>query len=299
MLGIRYLKAAPTKYVLHYKAGALVREGPGLSFFYFSPTSTLVAVPVSSADLPFVFHESSSDFQTLTVQGQITYRVAEPKRLAALLDYTVDADGHALSKDPEVLGQRLTHEALVLTRAAVGRLTLRDALVASDAIAAEVTESLRHSDAVAMLGVEVLAFSVVSMKPAPETARALEAEAREALLRRADEAIYARRNAAVVAERAIKESELATEIAVEEQRGTLIDRKVENDTKDAESRAHALDVTLRPVKEVDWRTLVAVGGSDARTNIALAFRELAENAQKIGTLHMTPDLLQSILGAKG
>ena len=46
--------------------------------------------------------------------------------------------------------------------------------------------------------------------------RALEAEAREALQRESDEAIYARRNAAVEQERRIKESELNTEIAVQE-----------------------------------------------------------------------------------
>ena len=56
---------------------------------------------------------------------------------------------------------------------------------------------------------------MLAVKPKPETAKALEAEAREALLRRADEAIYTRRNAAVEQERMIKENELATEIAVE------------------------------------------------------------------------------------
>jgi hypothetical protein len=30
--------------------------------------------------------------------------------------------------------------------------------------------------------------------------------------------------------------------------------------------------------------------------IAVAFRELAENAQKIGELNVTPDLLKSLLG---
>src|SRR5580704_14207526 len=149
MLGIRYLKAAPTTYIRHFKGGAVKREGAGLSFFYYAPTSTLVAVPLASADLPFVFHESSADFQTLTVQGQITYRVADAERLSKLLDYTVDAEQKPLSKDSEVLSLRLTQEAQVLTRAATGRLVLRDALVASDAIASEVAAGLRRSEAVA------------------------------------------------------------------------------------------------------------------------------------------------------
>ena len=36
-------------------------------------------------------------------------------------------------------------------------------------------------------------------------------------------------------------------------------------------------------------------GADPRLMIALAFRELAENAAKIGELNVTPDLLRSLL----
>jgi hypothetical protein len=34
MMGIRFLKTPPTTYVLHYKHGAIRREGAGLAFFY-------------------------------------------------------------------------------------------------------------------------------------------------------------------------------------------------------------------------------------------------------------------------
>ena len=65
-----------------------------------------------------------------------------------------------------------------------------------------------------MLGVEILALSILSIKATPEMAKALQADAREKLLQKADEAIYARRNTAVELERQIKENELNTEIAV-------------------------------------------------------------------------------------
>jgi len=35
--------------------------------------------------------------------------------------------------------------------------------------------------------------------------------------------------------------------------------------------------------------------NDPKFNIALAFRELAENAEKIGNLNITPNLLDSLL----
>ena len=61
MLGVRYYKAAPTTYVLQYVGGRVKREGTGLSFFYFAPSTTLVAVPVGSTDVPFIFHETTAD----------------------------------------------------------------------------------------------------------------------------------------------------------------------------------------------------------------------------------------------
>ncbi len=51
MLGIRYIKVQPTDFILQYRPGKLVREGAGLSFFYFSPNSSLVLVPVASPDI--------------------------------------------------------------------------------------------------------------------------------------------------------------------------------------------------------------------------------------------------------
>jgi hypothetical protein len=80
-----------------------------------------------------------------------------------------------------------------------------------------VLEQLSQSEAMKALGVEMLTFAVLAIKATPEMSRALEAEARELLLRQADNAIYDRRNSAVEQERRIKENELNTEIAVEDQ----------------------------------------------------------------------------------
>lgn len=99
MFTIRFMKAAPTTYVLHYRNGQVRREGPGLSFFYYSPTSTMVTVPLASADAPFAFQESTADFQPVTIQGQLTYRVTEPKRLASLLDFSIGPTGAYRSED--------------------------------------------------------------------------------------------------------------------------------------------------------------------------------------------------------
>ena len=36
MLGIGFIKAQPTTYLIQYRGGRAVREGVGLSFFYFA-----------------------------------------------------------------------------------------------------------------------------------------------------------------------------------------------------------------------------------------------------------------------
>ncbi|HEV3026654.1 MAG TPA: SPFH domain-containing protein [Planctomycetota bacterium] len=315
MMGIRYMRTAPTTYVLHYSGGKLRKEGPGLSFLYYAPTSVIAAVPLGSVVVPFAFSEVAADFQAVTIQGQLTYRVADPRRLAGMLDFTVAPNGSYLSEDPVGLSERLIPRAQVLARAVTQRFVLREILTRSETIVAEVLPALRKDPAITLLGIEVLGFSVLSLKPTPEMAKALEAEAREALQRRSDDAIYLRRNNAVEQERIIKENELATEVAVEEkkrqvretqmageiaieeQRKKLIETRVENERKDADSRAYALEATLKPVRVMDWRTLMALaaGGGDPRTMIAVAFRELAENAQKIGELNVTPDLLNTLM----
>jgi len=316
---LNFMKVPPTTYVLQYKRGKVKREGVGLSFIYSVPTSTIVTIPVASADVPFVFQEVTTDFQSVTIQGQLTYRVTDPKRLASLLDFSVDKRRRYVSDDPRKLPERLVHTMQALARAITQRLALREALVGSDAIVEEVLAKLKTSEAATTLGIEILGLSLMEIKATPETSRALEAEAREALQQRADEAIYARRNAAVEQERIIKESELnteiavetkkrqiretqmAAEIAVEEQRAQLVDRRVENERKDADSRAYVLSETLKPLRGLDWKTLMMLNGkgADPKAMIALAFQEMAENAQKIGELNVSPDLLKSLISNVG
>ncbi|HET9803141.1 MAG TPA: SPFH domain-containing protein [Candidatus Acidoferrum sp.] len=318
MLGIRFMKAAPTTYVLQFKNGRVRREGPGLSFLYYAPTTTLVTIPLASADVPFAFQESTADFQSITIQGQLTYRLADPKKLSAILDFSVSKEGAYRTEDFRKLAERLAHATQTLMRVETQRLSLKQALTGSSALSTSVLTALKSSDALSQLGLEVMTLSLLALKPTPEMAKALEAEAREELQRRSDEAIYARRNNAVEQERRIRESELNTEIAVEEkrrqiretqiaadiaieeQRSTLMEKRVENDKKEADSRAYALDATLKPVRNVDWKTLMAFSqnGADSKTVIAMAFQELASNAQKIGELNISPDLLHTLLGSQ-
>jgi regulator of protease activity HflC (stomatin/prohibitin superfamily) len=319
MLGIQFFKADPTVFVLHYANGAVKRSGPGLSFFYYAPTSSIVAVPINTVDVPFAFQLVTKDFQTVTLQGQIGYRVADPAKLASLLNYTVGPRGLYLSDDPQKLADRLVNLAQTVAFSSIQTSTLEAALGGTQALIASLLDKIRKSELPGAHGVEVIALSILSVRPTPETAKALEAEAREQFQRRSDQATYARRNAAVEEERKIKESELntelavaakqrqireskmAAEIAIEQQRVQLLEQKIANERKEADAKAYALERSLAPLKNVDWRTLMAIGrgGIDSNLMISMAFRDLADNAQKIGTLNISPELLETLTNKAG
>jgi hypothetical protein len=337
MLGYRFIKTEPTKYVIQYRNGRARREGAGLAFWYFGPSSSIVVVPTASINEPFIFPEVTADFQEVTVQGQITYRVADPRRTATLLNFTLGPKGTYVSEDPQKLSQRLIDQVQVAMRAEVQRLSLREVLASGEALVERVVELLRLHPTVEALGLELLGLSLLAVKPKPETAKALEAEAREALLRRADEAIYTRRNAAVEQERTIKENELATEIAVENKKRQVREAQMEaersvqerrlqiqseemtgkigleeqnkelvalasaNQREEADAKAYGLAAMMRSFGDADPKLLQALAsvGMDPGQLMALAFRDLADNATKIGQLNVTPDLLREMLQPQG
>lgn len=315
MFGFRYIKTEPTQYVIQYRDGKSLREGAGLSFWYFAPSTSIVVVPTASVNEPFIFPQVTADFQEVTIQGQITYRVADPRRTAALLNFTIGPRRAYVSEDPQKLSQRLIDQVQVAMRAEVQALPLKDVLAAGEALVGRVAGLLRDNATIAALGLELLGLSLLAVKPKPETAKALEAEAREALLRRADDAIYARRNASVENERTIKENELATErslrerraqiareqmeadIHLEEQKKALVALSSANAREEADVRAYALSATVKSIGATDPKVLQALAsvGMDPSRLMAAAFRDIADNADKIGHLNISPDLLRELI----
>jgi len=362
MFGIKFIRFDTTKHVVLYKNGKIKMEGRGLSFFYYAPNSSIAAIPVGSNDVQFIFNELTVDFQTISIQGQITYKIENPKQLAEYLDFTVDHNGEYKTNELEKLHQRLINEAQTATSAFVQSLELKQAVRSAKKIEENITAGLKTSKAVQLLGIEPLSINVIAVKPDPKTEKALEAATRESLQKEADLAVYNRRQFSVEQERIIKETELSTEIAieekkrqisekkmetdvlnaenerklremrinadisvdtikmegdikkeennklirklkveteiaVEEQRTLLVNMSVANKKKEADAKGYEIEVTLQPYKNIDWKVLSAISGdsNNPANQMGLAFREMAENAQKIGTLNITPDLLQTIV----
>jgi hypothetical protein len=333
-----FIRTNPTTHLMVFHRGLLKRQGPGLSLMYFVPTTSLVAIPLASSEAPFIFEQVTSDFQTVTVQGQLSYRITQPERIAARLNFALTSDGKRYeSEDPAKLTARVVALAQVSLTSRVQTLTLTEALAATATLASEVHDELHTHPELDAIGVEVQGVAVLAVKPAPETARALEARTREAILREADEAIYARRQAAVENERAIKESELDTEIAVEEKKRTIRETQMEaeasiqrkqaelrkaemevaiqiedrrealvatqarNTRASAEAEAHRVGALVEALRAADPRVVQALAamGMQPGQLIAQAFGGIAEKAERIGQLNLTPDLLQTLLRGSG
>ena len=122
MFGIRFFKGLPTDYVILYAGGRIVRQGPGLAFYYLAYDKQIAAIPLSSIDASYVFNEITNNFQAVTIQGQFSYRIADPTQAASLLNFTIEPLRRSyVSNDPERLPQRITNIIQVETRGEIQR----------------------------------------------------------------------------------------------------------------------------------------------------------------------------------
>jgi len=282
---IKHYKGEPNVYVIRYRSGKLRAHGEGLDFWYLPFNTSIAEVPVATQDAPFIFNEATANFQSVAIQGQLTYRLASPLDAAQLLDFTIDPKtGRYRSQDPDKLTQRVINAVQAHTRKGVNDLSLETALTQVKELSLEVLDKVRSEPSLKALGVvvESLYFTAVTATPAMQ--KALEAEYRERLQRDADRAIYERRTAAVEEERKIRQSELETDIELEERRKDLVEMQAENSLKLAEAEAKADEMKLNPYGNLAPQAL-----------IGLAFKEFAGNAGSIGNLSITPDMLGQII----
>ena len=341
-----YIKFSPNQYVLRYKKGQLVSQGAGLSFFFWAHNTSACVLPIAGTDIDFMFEEITQDFQTVTVQGQLTCRICDYEKAAAALDFTVNLrNGIYVDQPREKLSKRMVNLAHVLVKSHIGAMGLTEAIQTSRALADQVLTEMERSGECAAMGIAVTGFSILKIRATPETARALEAKTREDILRESDDAIYIRRNASIEQERKVKENELNTQICVEEKkkaiketelqtkrlelegegelqkievrstteqeqmrldaaialerkRQELTDLRLANAKKDADGEAYRISAIMEAYNKLSADVLVALAtmSMEPEKIIAQAFHQLAVNPAKIGTLNITPDLLESLKG---
>jgi hypothetical protein len=345
MLSIKYYKADASTFVILSSTGRIVKSGRGLSFFYNTVTSSIAAIPTNAQEAPFVFNLQTKDFQDVRIQGQLTFRVTDAVKISEILNFTLNnkADGY-VSEDPLRLNDRIIRVAQGLIQNRVQQQSLREVLRSGSDILTFLKNQLPTLESITSTGVEVLEISLTAIKPNIETARALEAEAREAILKEADDAIYLRRISAVEQERSIKDAELQTdlsvqqkqqqietdklenmrvlmrsqsetererittnmaikmeslkaEIAQETEKLELVEARTYNQKIETNAAAEAATKQAEAINILSPATLEALSMGNMKSDqlMALAMRTMAQNANKIGSLNFTPDILSQLL----
>ncbi|MEU8893833.1 SPFH domain-containing protein [Streptomyces sp. NPDC048442] len=321
--GWRHLRSAPTAHVRHHRRGRLVHDGPGLSFWFRSLTAALSEVPVSDRELAMAFHARTADFQDVTLQATVTYRISDPAVAAARLDFSVDPDTGAWRGAPlEQLATLLTETAQQHALDTLARTPLSEALVDGvSAVREQIAGALAAEPRLPATGIEVVAVRVVAIRPEADVERALRTPAREQIQQEADRATYQRRAVAVERERAIAENELASRIELARREEQLVDQRGTNARREAEELAAADGVkaeaeaartvrlaraeaeAAREVGEARAQAQAAWlrvhGEVDPATLHALATTRLAENVPRIESLTLSPDVLTGLLAKLG
>ncbi len=338
MFGIKYYKADASTFVIKTIGGKVRRQGKGLSFFYNAATTSIAAIPVSVQEAPFIFNLQTADFQSITVQGQLSFQVADPVKMAGMLNFTLAQDGVSwVSEDPLKLADRVIRVVEAVVHNQVEAASLRDALRIGQKLVVLLNQLCVENVALDAMGIALLDVTIAAVKPTPQTSKALEAEAREAILKEADDAVYARRKSAVEQERMIKDAELETELSIqqkeqeieqsrienertllrattetererlqasieaEQQRGALVALEVENKRQEADAEAYAISGRMTAFRELPVENLkaMALASMQPEQLMAVAFDSLAQNAGKIGELTITPDLFGQMLKKGG
>ncbi|MGV9562371.1 SPFH domain-containing protein [Streptomyces sp. NPDC003480] len=289
-LGWRHLRGAPTAHIRHHRAGRLVHDGPGLSFWYRSLTAALSEIPVEDRELAMTFRARTSDFQDIAVQATVTYRISDPGVAAERLDFSIDPDTGVWRGAPlEQLSTLLTETAQQHALDVLARTPLSAALV--DGVAAvreRVAAGLAAEPRLPATGIEMVAVRVVALRPEPEVERALRTPARERIQQDADRATYERRAVAVERERAIAENELASRIELARREEQLVEQRGTNARREAEEQAAADAVraqaeAARTVRlaDAEARRTERLAEAEAARSVRLARAE-AEGAREIG-----------------
>jgi regulator of protease activity HflC (stomatin/prohibitin superfamily) len=315
----RHVRADPTAHVLHFSSGKLARSGRGLSFWFFPLWSTLAEIPCDDRDQAFLFHARSQDFQEVTAQGAIAYRVANPEALASRVDFSIDpATGLHKQSPLEHLAGLLTQLAQQLAWEYLAKTPLRELLSQGvEQVRDRIREGLLNDPALGALGLEVVSVRVSSVAPTAELEKALQAPTREAIQQESDEATFQRRALAVEKERAIQENELQNQIELAKREEQLIAQRGQNElrrareeaeSKKVESLAHAERTRLGAETEAAGIELVErarVGSERERIEIyrdlptsvlmGLAARELAGKLQRIDHLNLSPESFGPLL----
>lgn len=320
---VRHLRGTPTTYIQQIRNGKTKRAGVGSAFWFRPLSAVLSEVPVDDRELPLLFHARSKDFQDVTVQATVTFRLSDPAIAASRIDFSIDPESgrwRALPLD-QVAGL-LTESAQQYGLDLIAEVPLTDTLAGGVApVRTAIEQGLAADERLASIGISVIGVRVVAVRPEPGVEKALGTPTREQVQQAADKATFERRAVAVERERAIGENELQTQIELARREEQLVAQRGANARREAEEAAAASLIAAeaeagrrRALAEADADAARLAGAArgDAEAALVAVFKDLPEatllglaakdaaaNLPNIESLVLSPDLLSTALARLG
>jgi regulator of protease activity HflC (stomatin/prohibitin superfamily) len=264
------------------------------------PFATAAAVPTDARDDIFAVEAMTADYQTITIQGLLSYRVKDAVVAAKQQDFSINLlTGKHNAEPMKQIVERLRAIAQTACRDALVRSTLDAALNKSDELSQIIMRGIGDDKRLAADGIAVDRVLVLALKPTPEIKKALEANLREQLLRQADAAMFERRRAVTADEHDLKlreeankrelaERELANEQALEAERRKAAEARAETQKTEAAAGAEAERIRLKPWTEIAPNHIYA-----------MAFRNWAERDSSLASLSLGGDALERLANRLG
>jgi len=316
---LKHYRSEPSVHVMHYSGGKLKKSGRGASSWFLPLSTSIAEIPCEDMDQPFLFHARSSDFQDVTAQGTITYRVEDPELLASRVDFSIDLKKGLYRKKPlERISELLTQRARELAWDYLAQTSVRELLQGGvEAVRERIDGGLANSQELEDLGIVIVNVSIASVAPTPELEKALQAPTREAIQQQSDQATFERRALAVEKERAIQENELQNQIELARREEDLISQRGQNEKRRTLEEAEAARIGaesdaqvarlktqskaegIRDVEnarvEAESQRMAIYRDMPTSAIVGLAAQELAGKLPPIEHLNLSPDVFTPLL----
>jgi hypothetical protein len=271
---LRHLRSEPSFHVLRHRKGKLTGSGRGLSFWFRAMNTSVAELPIDDRDLPFLFHGRTMDYQEVTVQGTITWRVADAEVLGRRIDFTLDLNTGVYRRQPlDQIAILLTGIAQQAALKYLAEKQVRELLEDGPGpIQKEVAREITGAAILEEMGIQVLTAQVGAISPTAEMEGALQTPMREKIQEAADKARFERRAQAVEEERAIGENELQSRIEMAKKQENLIDQEGQNRRREVTEETEA--------KRIETEAQAARMKQETETQAEMAKVEAAALAER-------------------
>jgi regulator of protease activity HflC (stomatin/prohibitin superfamily) len=308
---VRHLRSDASVHVARFRNGRVAKSGRGLAFWFVPQRASITELPMDDRDTVLFFKGRSKDFQAVTVQGTLTWRVADPDVLGTRVDFSIDLkSGRHTAKPVEQIDALLTGMSQQLATQYFAQTEVHGLLDAGiEPLRTRLAAGL-GGEGLAAMGIAIVAIRLASIAPSAELERALQTPTFEGLQQKADQAVFERRALAVEKERAIAENELHNKTELARRESELIDQEAANARRRAEGSRDAEQIAadgeasrLRSVEraraEMEQARFANYRDLPSQVILGMAARELAGKLTKIDHINLTPDLLATLLGELG